>query len=290
MAQEAIAEARVWLGAVLGVEIREFQEELKDGQHLCCLVNKLRPGSIAKVNTYKAAFRCMQNIDLFLRFAEVYGVDRADICGAEDLYYGNNLVKAALTVLAVATAAQGQADVPPVRIDLNAMREIASGCQGEGGRQREVDIGLGMLDANARKMQNMISATHRQGDRMTSGSKEKSVPGSGLGMLEANASVNQKMVSETMRQGDRMTSGSKEKSVASAELGMLDANASVNQKMASEAMRSGTDAIVKMKDGAGIQSAELSVFEANALNTQKIVSGVGMSSPDTIVRFTESAD
>jgi len=272
MADEYLVEAQAWIEAVLSVTVGDFQEGLKDGNFLCLLVNKLRPGTIPKVSAYKAAFRCMQNIDLFLKFAAVYGVDAADIAKAEDLFYGNNLTKVALTILAVATLAQGQADVPPVSADLNAVREAANTSQKEGGKERQQDIGLGMLENNARKTQSMISSTHRQGDRMTQGSKEKSVAHGELGMLETNASSSQKMVSESKMQGDRMTQGSKEKSVASGELGMLDANASASQKMVSDAKRSQTDNIIKTRDGAGVGGGELGMLEANASASQKMVS------------------
>jgi hypothetical protein len=310
MADEYLVEAQAWIEAVLSVTVGEFHEGLKDGNYLCLLVNKLRPGTIPKVSAYKAAFRCMQNIDLFLKFAAVYGVDPADIAKAEDLFYENNLVKFALTILAVATLAQGQADVPPVSTDLAALREAATNTQKAGGKERQQDNGLGMLENNARKTQSMISSTHRQGDRMTQGSKEKSVAGGELGMLDANASSNQKMVSsskmqgdrmtqgskeksvashelgmlesnatasqkmvsESKLQGDRMTQGSKEKSVASHELGMLESNASASQKMVSDAKRSQTDNIIKTRDGAGVGGSELGMLEANASASQKMVS------------------
>jgi len=96
-AQEAVA----WIEAVLGKSVlpeggqaseqADFGEGLKDGSVLCELINALRPGSVKKINTMKAPFKQRENIELYLKGCEAYGLKTQDLFQVNDLYESKNL-------------------------------------------------------------------------------------------------------------------------------------------------------------------------------------------------------
>ncbi|XP_053210310.1 calponin-3-like isoform X1 [Panonychus citri] len=69
----------------------EFAEALKDGIALCNLINGLAPGSIGKVNKMKTPFKERENIELFLKACEAYGLRNHDLFQVNDLYERKNL-------------------------------------------------------------------------------------------------------------------------------------------------------------------------------------------------------
>lgn len=69
----------------------EFAEILKDGILLCELINKLKPGSVKKINTMKAPFKQRENIELFLKGCESFGLKAQDLFQVNDLYESKNL-------------------------------------------------------------------------------------------------------------------------------------------------------------------------------------------------------
>jgi len=69
----------------------DFGNALKDGQAICHLLNQLAPGSIKKVNTMKAPFKQRENIELFLKSCEKYGLKSQDLFQVNDLFENKNL-------------------------------------------------------------------------------------------------------------------------------------------------------------------------------------------------------
>ena len=60
------ASVQHWIEAVLGAKfIRPYDDELRDGVTLCNLMNKLSPGSVAKVNTSGSNFKMMENVNRY---------------------------------------------------------------------------------------------------------------------------------------------------------------------------------------------------------------------------------
>jgi transgelin len=61
-------EAMNWIEAVLGENLfnrgESYEDVLRDGQVLCRLMNKVKPGSIAKINQSGGQFKMMENINL----------------------------------------------------------------------------------------------------------------------------------------------------------------------------------------------------------------------------------
>ena len=90
----------------------DFADALKDGAALCELINALRPGSVKKINTMKAPFKQVgrkinqngfknknlssfsfqrENIELFLKGCEAYGLKTQDLFQVNDLYEAKNV-------------------------------------------------------------------------------------------------------------------------------------------------------------------------------------------------------
>lgn len=59
-------EAQEWVEAVLGRKFpasEAFEDVIRDGQVLCEVMNKLAPGSVAKINSSGGQFKMMENIN-----------------------------------------------------------------------------------------------------------------------------------------------------------------------------------------------------------------------------------
>ncbi|GFT50335.1 calponin-3 [Nephila pilipes] len=69
----------------------DFANVLKDGIALCTLINQLLPGSVSKINTMKAPFKERENLEMFLKGCEQYGLKRHDLFQVNDLYEKKNL-------------------------------------------------------------------------------------------------------------------------------------------------------------------------------------------------------
>jgi len=69
----------------------DFGTALKDGIAICHLMNALAPGAIKKVNTMKAPFKQRENIELFLKACEKYGLKSQDLFQVNDLFENKNL-------------------------------------------------------------------------------------------------------------------------------------------------------------------------------------------------------
>lgn len=74
------ADLRSWIESVTGEKLTgTFAEALKSGVTLCNLVNKIKPGSVKKINTLKTPFMQMENINNFLNAARNLGVPANDL-------------------------------------------------------------------------------------------------------------------------------------------------------------------------------------------------------------------
>nr|ADD38566.1 Calponin-3 [Lepeophtheirus salmonis] len=90
-----------WLEAVIEKKVEipndeikdqyDFGTVLKDGILLCELINKLNPGSVKKINTLNTPFKHRENIELYLKGCENYGIKPQDLFQVNDLYENKNL-------------------------------------------------------------------------------------------------------------------------------------------------------------------------------------------------------
>lgn len=110
---ELAGELLAWVKDVTGKDISisgdmdNFYETLKDGVLLCHLVNSIKPDSIPdkKINQSKMAFKCMENINLFLEHARQMGVPAQETFQTVDLWEKQNLLSVAICLQSLARKA-----------------------------------------------------------------------------------------------------------------------------------------------------------------------------------------
>eukprot|EP01127_Copromyxa_protea_P002747 TRINITY_DN12706_c0_g1_i1.p1 TRINITY_DN12706_c0_g1~~TRINITY_DN12706_c0_g1_i1.p1 ORF type:complete len:213 (+),score=58.72 TRINITY_DN12706_c0_g1_i1:19-657(+) len=99
---EHVNEAIGFIAQILGRELSgDFGDILKDGTVLCEFINKLKPGSINKINRLKAPFMQMENINRYLEAVRNCGVENTYLFMTVDLYERKNLAIVALNIIAV---------------------------------------------------------------------------------------------------------------------------------------------------------------------------------------------
>ncbi|KAK4003242.1 myophilin [Daphnia magna] len=115
---ERAREALDWVEAVLDRQLNypqpaeglrdqlDFAHVLKDGITLCELINSLEPGAVKKINTMKAPFKQRENVELFLKGCENYGLKSQDLFQVNDLYEHKNLYMVVDTIFALGGMAQ----------------------------------------------------------------------------------------------------------------------------------------------------------------------------------------
>ncbi|KAK7045906.1 Transgelin-3 [Halocaridina rubra] len=95
--EEQAGECLDWIADVIGADIDKsgnadnFYEILKDGQILCQVINALKPGQVKKIQTSKMAFKCMENINMFVEGAKACGVPSQETFQTVDLWERQNL-------------------------------------------------------------------------------------------------------------------------------------------------------------------------------------------------------
>jgi hypothetical protein len=79
--------AKNWIEAVTGERlVGTFAAALKDGQMLCKLMNRIKSGSIKKIETSALPFKQMENISNFLRACRAVEVMEYELFETVDLY------------------------------------------------------------------------------------------------------------------------------------------------------------------------------------------------------------
>jgi len=88
------AEARTWIEAVLEEPLgtRSLQEELKSGEVLCRLANKIKPGVVAKISAMKMPFKQMENIANYLNACTALGMPTFESFQTVDLFENKNML------------------------------------------------------------------------------------------------------------------------------------------------------------------------------------------------------
>ena len=86
------AQCQCWMEEVIGEPFDSsltFALALKNGQLLCQLANKIRPGSIKKIEVSTMPFKQMENISNFLKSCRLFGVPEHDLFETVDLFEGS---------------------------------------------------------------------------------------------------------------------------------------------------------------------------------------------------------
>ncbi|UJR07784.1 hypothetical protein I4U23_012066 [Adineta vaga] len=99
-----------WIEAVTGEKFStdDYAEALHDGILLCKLMNKLKPGSVAKIHTSGGPMKLRENIGVFQNAARAYGVSESEVFQAVDLFDKKNIQQVTLCVFALNRLAQKQ--------------------------------------------------------------------------------------------------------------------------------------------------------------------------------------
>ncbi|XP_037087983.1 myophilin-like [Pollicipes pollicipes] len=92
----------------------DFGSLLKDGSVLCKLINILLPGAVRKINTMSAPFKQRENIEMFLKGCEAYGLKPQDLFQVNDLYENKNLYMVVDCLYALGGVAQKKGFDGPV--------------------------------------------------------------------------------------------------------------------------------------------------------------------------------
>nr|BBL87043.1 calponin splicing isoform 2 [Pinctada fucata] len=116
----AEAEVRNWIKQLIGEDIGDgamnVEKNLRDGVILIKLLQKLYEGTSnlpnkartmkLSYNTMNAPFKQMENIEVFLKGANAYGVPLNSLFQTVDLYEGRNMAMVVATILQLGTEAQ----------------------------------------------------------------------------------------------------------------------------------------------------------------------------------------
>lgn len=100
-------EAQEWVESLLGLAFpagESYEDVLKDGQVLCRLINKIKPGSVAKINESGGQFKMMENINNFQKALKAYGVPDQDMFQTVDLYEKKDISQVTNTLFALGRA------------------------------------------------------------------------------------------------------------------------------------------------------------------------------------------
>ncbi|CAH4033422.1 muscle-specific protein 20 [Pieris brassicae] len=97
-------ECQGWIETILGARFppgEAFEDVLKDGTVLCQLINKIKPGSVNKINTSGGQFKMMENITNFQGAIKAYGVPDIDVFQTVDLWEKKDIAQVVSTLYAL---------------------------------------------------------------------------------------------------------------------------------------------------------------------------------------------
>jgi len=101
---EKANQVKHWIETVTEVKSTDeetLQSYLKSGERLCELMNKIKPGSVKKINRGKAPFVQRENIANFLFSCKLLGMTETDLFVTVNLYEGSNLITVVNTLMAL---------------------------------------------------------------------------------------------------------------------------------------------------------------------------------------------
>jgi len=174
---EVEAEVRGWIKQLLGEDIpsgmRECEKYLRNGQTLVKLAEKVRDGTPnlpterakrmkLKFNTLSAPFKQMENIQVFLNFAEQYGVKKTSLFQTVDLFEGRNMAQVMSCIQQLGTEAQRHGFNGP-KIGMKPIEQHEVDFSYEQKRAGHGIIGLQMGTNKLASQKGMAMATVRHG-------------------------------------------------------------------------------------------------------------------------------
>lgn len=100
-------EAQEWIETILGFKFpanQLYEDVLKDGQVVCRLINKIKPGAVPKVNESGGQFKMMENVNNFQKALKEYGVPDQDVFQTVDLFEKKDIANVTNTFFALGRA------------------------------------------------------------------------------------------------------------------------------------------------------------------------------------------
>ncbi|XP_046395064.1 muscle-specific protein 20 [Ischnura elegans] len=97
-------QAQEWMETILGEKFPKgvaYEDHIRDGQVLCRLMNKISPGSVAKINSSGGQFKMMENINLFQQALKAYGVADVDVFQTVDLWEKKDIAQVTTTLFSL---------------------------------------------------------------------------------------------------------------------------------------------------------------------------------------------
>lgn len=97
-------EAQAFIEAVLGKKFPAgvaYEDYLRDGTVLCELINKIKPGSVNKINYSGGDFKMMENINKFQAALKAYGVADLDVFQTVDLWEKKDIGQVTTTLFSL---------------------------------------------------------------------------------------------------------------------------------------------------------------------------------------------
>jgi len=101
-------EAQEWIESILEWKFpagQAYEDVLKDGVVCCKLINKIKPGSVSKINEGGATFKLMENVQNFQKALKAYGVPDIDVFQTVDLFEKKDISQVTNTFFALGRAA-----------------------------------------------------------------------------------------------------------------------------------------------------------------------------------------
>ncbi|KAK3252307.1 hypothetical protein CYMTET_38395 [Cymbomonas tetramitiformis] len=101
-----------WLAELAATDLSQvssaddWQQEMKSGALLCNAINKIKPGSIKKINKMNMPFMQMENITNYLEACKSLGIPVPELFMTIDLFEGKNMLAVMQNVISLGRAAQ----------------------------------------------------------------------------------------------------------------------------------------------------------------------------------------
>lgn len=101
-----------WIEAVTQEQVDHIWLHLKSGRLLCKLINKIRPGTIKKINKQQIALVERENLQSFCRGCVSFGVSEQELFNINDFHNGKDLNGILKTIMALERCTNHMPNVP----------------------------------------------------------------------------------------------------------------------------------------------------------------------------------
>jgi len=110
--EQAERDALDWIEAVTQEQVDHLWLHLKSGRVLCKMINKIRPGTIKKINKQKIPMLERENIQHFLKGVQAFGVLSSELFSVDELYKATDLNAVLKTIYALERCTSSYSHIP----------------------------------------------------------------------------------------------------------------------------------------------------------------------------------